>query len=71
MASHMKKLRIGLLGFITVFFLPLGSEVLAGSPRETFQDCDACHTLVVVPAGRFRMGDLAGTVGAAFLRIIH
>ena len=29
-------------------------------PGSIFRDCDQCPEMVVVPAGRFRMGDLAG-----------
>ena len=29
-------------------------------PGETFKDCPECPEMVVVPAGRFRMGDLSG-----------
>ncbi len=30
-------------------------------PGDVFRDCDACPELVVVPAGRFRMGCVSGT----------
>ena len=30
-------------------------------PGSIFRDCDQCPEMVVVPAGRFRMGDLSGT----------
>ena len=32
-------------------------------PGSTFRDCEQCPEMVVVPAGRFRMGDLAGEGG--------
>ena len=32
----------------------------AYEPGDTFQDCDDCPEMVVVPAGSFRMGDLNG-----------
>ena len=34
----------------------------ARQPGRIFRDCDQCPEMVVVPAGRFRMGDLAGDV---------
>jgi len=33
---------------------------VAQEPGSTFQDCEICPTMAVVPAGRFRMGDLTG-----------
>ena len=44
--------------------------LLKRKPGEIFRDCDQCPEMVVVPAGRFRMGDLAG---AGFLneRPVH
>jgi formylglycine-generating enzyme required for sulfatase activity len=30
-------------------------------PGETFKDCAECPEMVVIPAGRFRMGDLSGS----------
>ena len=32
----------------------------ARQPGRIFRDCDQCPEMVVVPAGRFRMGDLSG-----------
>lgn len=39
-----------------------GSDGLirALAPGSVFRDCDQCPEMVVVPAGRFRMGDLSG-----------
>ena len=34
--------------------------VLKRKPGEIFRDCDRCPEMVVVPEGRFRMGDLNG-----------
>ena len=34
--------------------------LLKRKPGEIFRDCDQCPEMVVVPAGRFRMGDLSG-----------
>ena len=34
------------------------------SSGSTFRDCAGCPEMVVVPAGRFRMGDLSGDVGS-------
>ncbi len=39
-------------------------------PGAIFRDCDQCPEMVVVPAGRFRMGDLAG-VGDSDERPVH
>ena len=36
----------------------------------TFRDCDQCPEMVVVPAGRFRMGDLSGE-GPSHERPVH
>ena len=44
--------------------------LLKRKPREIFRDCDQCPELVVVPAGRFRMGDLAGD-GRDSTRPVH
>ena len=43
------------------------SHILQGS---VFRDCDQCPEMVVVPAGRFRMGDLAGG-GASNEKPVH
>ena len=34
--------------------------LLKRKPGEIFRDCDQCPEMVVVPGGRFRMGDLSG-----------
>ena len=34
--------------------------LLKRKPGEIFRDCEQCPEMVVVPAGRFRMGDLSG-----------
>ncbi len=39
-------------------------------PGAIFRDCDQCPEMVVVPAGRFRMGDLSGG-GASDERPVH
>ena len=39
-------------------------------PGSTFRDCEQCAEMVVVPAGRFRMGDLSGD-GAGDERPVH
>ncbi len=38
----------------------VGTYPKAGRQPETFKDCAECPEMVVVPAGRFRMGDLSG-----------
>ena len=47
-------------GVLILLSLPLwsqqGTENSAPSPGETFQDCDGCPKMVVVPSGRFTMG---------------
>lgn len=46
--------------------IALSSVVLAGDddlkrhPLSTFRDCNVCPEMVVIPPGRFRMGDLHG-----------
>ena len=47
-----------LLSFFTV-----ASAQLPPSPGETFQDCDECPKMVVVPSGRFTMGSSKREVG--------
>lgn len=39
---------------------PTDSTPSAFQPGSTFKDCDDCPEMVVIPAGRFRMGDLNG-----------
>lgn len=47
--------------------LPLWSQQDSGdsvpSPGETFQDCDECPKMVVVPSGLFTMGSSGREVG--------
>ena len=38
--------------------------LLKRKPGEIFRDCDRCPEMVVVPEGRFRMGDLSGAGGS-------
>ncbi|MBT4686944.1 MAG: SUMF1/EgtB/PvdO family nonheme iron enzyme [Rhodospirillaceae bacterium] len=35
-------------------------KVAAPRPGDVFKDCDDCPEMVIVPAGRFHMGDLSG-----------
>ena len=35
-------------------------QIVRGLPVSTFRDCDQCPEMVVIPEGRFRMGDLSG-----------
>ena len=48
------------IGVLILLSLPLwsqqGTEDSAPSPGETFQDCDECPKMIVVPSGRFTMG---------------
>ena len=48
------------IGVLILLSLPLWSQQDTGdsapSPGETFQDCDECPKMVVVPPGRFTMG---------------
>ena len=48
------------IGVLILLSLPLWSQQGTGdsapSPGETFQDCDECPEMVVVPPGRFTMG---------------
>ena len=48
------------IGVLILLSLPLWSQQETGnsapSPGETFQDCDECPEMVVVPPGRFTMG---------------
>ena len=47
-------------GVFILLSLPLWSQQNTGdsmpSPGETFQDCDECPKMVVIPSGRFTMG---------------
>ena len=55
------------IGVLILLSLPLWSQRDNGdsapSPRETFQDCDECPKMVVVPSGRFTMGSSRGEEG--------
>ena len=44
--------------------------LLKRKPGEIFRDCDRCPEMVVVPEGRFRMGDLSGG-GASNEKPVH
>ncbi len=48
------------IGVLILLSLPLWSQQNTGdslpSPGETFQDCDECPKMVVIPSGRFTMG---------------
>ena len=54
-------------GVLILLSLPLWSQQDTGdsapSPGETFQDCDECPKMVVVPSGFFTMGSSRGEVG--------
>ena len=54
-------------GVFILLSLPLWSQQDTGdsvpSPGETFQDCDECPKMVVVPSGAFTMGSSRGEVG--------
>ena len=41
--------------------LALGSQLQAQPSGSSFEDCEACPTMVVIPAGSYQMGDLSGT----------
>ena len=55
--------------------LPLLSQQDTGdsapSPGETFQDCDECPKMVVVPPGSFTMGSPARERGPSDERPLH
>ena len=55
------------IGVFILLSLPLWSQQDTGdstpSPGETFQDCDECPKMIVVPSGRFTMGSSRGEVG--------
>ena len=54
-------------GVLILLSLPLWSQQDTGnsvpSPNETFQDCDECPKMVVIPSGRFTMGSSRGEAG--------
>ena len=56
------------IGVLILVSLPLWSQQDSGdsapSPGETFQDCDECPKMVVVPSGSFRMGSPKSEGGA-------
>ena len=55
-------------GVLILLSLPLWSQQNTGnsvpSPGETFQDCDECPKMVVIPSGRFTMGSPAREGGS-------
>lgn len=51
-------------GRTRAMFPPPGDPVLALRPGAVFRECAECAALVVVPAGRFRMGAPAGDADA-------
>ena len=55
------------IGVFILLSLPLWSQQDTGdsvpSPGETFQDCDECPKMVVIPSGAFTMGSSRGEVG--------
>ena len=57
------------IGVLILLSLPLWSQQGTGdstpSPGETFQDCDECPKMVVVPSGSFRMGSPARERGSS------
>ena len=63
----LKNGRTGWLGSVLVvtsilIILALASTAQADerTPGSTFHDCDQCPEMVVIPAGRFQMGDVSG-----------
>ena len=54
-------------GVLILLSLPLWSQQDSGnsapSPGETFQDCDECPKMIVVPSGSFMMGSSKGEAG--------
>ncbi len=63
------------IGVLILVSLPLWSQQDSGdsipSPGETFQDCDECPKMVVVPSGSFRMGSPARERGPSDERPLH
>ena len=63
------------IGVLILVNLPLWSQQDSGdsvpSPGETFQDCDECPKMVVVPSGIFRMGAPARERGSHNKRPLH
>jgi len=63
------------IGVLILLSLPLWSQQDTGnsapSPRETFQDCDECPKMVVVPSGSFTMGSRARERGPSNERPRH
>ncbi len=60
---------------VSIFFMIscsfFGLHAAAQEAGSTFKDCDACPTMVVVAAGSYRMGDLAGTGLPSELPVRH
>ena len=63
-----RSLFLGCLTLVVTFSAP--ELASAPAPGETFRDCPNCPEMVVIPAGRFRMGDLNGA-GDADERPVH
>ena len=63
------------IGVLILLSLPLWSQQNTGdsasSPGETFQDCDECPKMVVVPSGSFRMGSPTRERGHSDERPLH
>ena len=51
-----RNLFLGCLALVVTFGAP--ELASAPAPEETFRDCPNCPEMVVIPAGRFRMGDV-------------
>ena len=63
------------IGVLILVSFPLWSQQDTGdsapSPGETFQDCDECPKMVVIPSGSFRMGSPARERGPSDERPLH
>ena len=63
------------MGVFILLSLPLWSQQNTGdsvpSPGETFQDCDECPKMVVIPSGEFTMGTSARERGPRYERPLH
>ncbi len=74
---ELKHGRIGRLGSVLVVMSLLVILALASiaqaeetTPGSVFHDCDKCPEMVVIPTGKFQMGDLSGT-GNSDERPVH